>query len=203
MLAQVASRAELHRPGHIQRLRMHAQHQDARRFVLDQDPPQQFQSAHPRQIEVKQHQVRLFGTNLLQRLAAIGRFNDLRMAPGLQQVPQTAADNHVVVHQKYLHARTSPSASNGASHGRRTTTPIPFPSGPCVIDSVPAIALTRSRIPTSPRRVEAEARPATMPTPSSVTSTHTLPPAVYATPIVTCDGAPCRIALLTLSCTTR
>ena len=68
--------------------------------VLDEHPSQQFLSAHSRQIQVPQHKVRLFCPKLLERLAAVGRLDDLRLTVSDQQVLQAAADNHVIVDHK-------------------------------------------------------------------------------------------------------
>ena len=69
ILAEVAARAEFHRARGIQRFRVHAQHQDPRRLVLQQHPAQQFQAADARQIEVEQYDIGTIPPQPQQRVA--------------------------------------------------------------------------------------------------------------------------------------
>src|ERR1700681_867817 len=164
-LAQIAASAGVDRPGGVDPVLVHAEHQHARLWPARDDSPEDFDAADPGQCNIEHDDIRLEFAVATNRLRGSRRFaDDEQGIVALQQAAIALAHHGVIVDQQHRD-------HGGPLMGSEEMTLKPAPhSLTSVID--PPSADTRSRIPSSPRPVCGALRPAPQPLSAMRSSMH-------------------------------
>src|SRR5262249_42225060 len=105
-LADISCRTSLYCARRMERVVMHAEHQNARLGIRYLQAPDNLETADVGQVKIKDNKVRVVSSESIQRLLCVRRLPDLGVLLRGNQSPQSGPDDRVIVDDQDLHRVT-------------------------------------------------------------------------------------------------
>src|SRR6266480_3687415 len=153
VLTDIPGRPGLQRARHMDRILVHAEHENPHRGVDGLQPSDDFETANIGQVQIEDDQIWALSPGSAQRLSSARRLPNLRRRLGAKQSPQSGPDDRMIIDDENLHgsaAWTNERLDAGRCEWGNTATTEKPPSDLFGKLRRPPSALTRSVMPMRP-----------------------------------------------------